>query len=1352
MKMRSFFLTLALAGFTALQAGAQGSILAKTYYLNEFNGTTVNDVNGAWSSNSTMPGSISQADGSLIVDLANTSDYGTLILTLNTPIDLTEDSKVSLEWKFENVVFTNNAGTNPELSLAVYLADAGSYENGHSKATNPSLKIVQGQWAIGTYDPLHYSSGGSNDDQPAFVCNPATVKYIKIAYLQNSGGKIVSGTLKISRLEIGKRPLIAHDKATQSLLESNTYVNDFSDIHDGTHQVFCDKYIQPNENGALDLWMGPAGLGADARMLIDKLAKPLDLSNTADRVLVLKGRATAVSPTDGRTLGIHLYTKAVNEGLGIYMNMANDKKLRLKGPVLTVNNNSEFTITVDLNNPDNYQDGAAGKGANFDWSKIGAWGLYTRPNGNILADAHIYIDEVRIGAERIPLNLELNTYTPQSGALTVTSTPAATATTVWKNAETGAILTPTGFNINGSTWNITAPFETGNYYTLSVNDPVYYCSNPLTFTADGLKTAVDVTVLSFDDSSLKIKLSRLIDLTGADFTLYNLTAGSVVTIASLSKRGEEYTLEADLPVGARYSLVIAKDGYYFGAPLRLDKQGGTSSGEPIDREALVKRHTVHIDKMTDNELPQMGNGEIAFSIDVTGLQTFYGNTLSHWGWHSVPCPPELYAGFDKPHDALKLKQYNYNGRQLGLRTTSSGQTALYNWMRENPHRFSLGRLRFLLTKSNGTQIAASDVKDIDQTIDLWRGIVTSRYTIEGVQVNVETCVDPASGALAVRVNSPLITGERLRIEWAFPYGHHSNPGADWTKPEKHSSTRLEKNNRLEISRQMDDTQYHAVLAYESAATLSEPAAHTFVVTPGKQSDTFAFTVHYSPEYTDNTPAVDAAFAASGEGWETFWRSGGAVDLSESSDSRWKELERRIVLSQYLLAINSSGSLPPQESGLFSNTGEWNGKFHLEMHWWHAAHYALWGRFPLFDRSLQYYRDALPKAKELAQSQGFKGARFVKMSGPDNEDAPSGTGPLIIWQQPHPIFYAELEYRLNPSHEVLEKWKNVMKETADFMADFAYFDAAGDRYVLGPPVATVPENTDYATSKNPTFELSYWHTGLRWAQIWRQRLGLERERHWDEVMDKLSALPLQDGLYLQQEGMSNTYTSMNWEHPSLIGPGGMLPYDRADRETVKRTVAKVWDVWQWDRCWGWDFPMMAMAAAKNGRQSIAIDALLHPSTKNAMNRVGLSSGGPYPYFPANGGLLYAIALMAAGWDGAPDISAPGFPNDGVSWKVRYEGLSKAPDSFEPVTNTQYNKVSGSNIIVYPNPARQTMYIHSDYPVRNLQVFNLQGMNMVNGRNTGKEVDVSALPDGIYQVKIQTDKDIVVRKVLINKTVK
>ena len=44
--------------------------------------------------------------------------------------------------------------------------------------------------------------------------------------------------------------------------------------------------------------------------------------------------------------------------------------------------------------------------------------------------------------------------------------------------------------------------------------------------------------------------------------------------------------------------------------------------------------------------------------------------------------------------------------------------------------------------------------------------------------------------------------------------------------------------------------------------------------------------------------------------------------------------------------------------------------------------------------------------------------------------------------------------------------------------------------------------------------------------------------------------------------------------------------------------------------------------------------------------------------ANGGLLYAVGLMAAGWDNAPKRNAPGFPANG-QWNVRWESLSPGP---------------------------------------------------------------------------------------------
>jgi hypothetical protein len=234
---------------------------------------------------------------------------------------------------------------------------------------------------------------------------------------------------------------------------------------------------------------------------------------------------------------------------------------------------------------------------------------------------------------------------------------------------------------------------------------------------------------------------------------------------------------------------------------------------------------------------------------------------------------------------------------------------------------------------------------------------------------------------------------------------------------------------------------------------------------------------------------------------------------------------------------------------------------------------------------------------------------------------------------------------------------VVFATADFLASFAFYDAATQRYVLGPPLFVVSENTDPRTTVNPAFELSYWRFGLRIAQQWRERLGLSPDPEWERVRQGLAALPTEDGLYVLHEGIRDMWTKWNFEHPALIGAYGWLPGDAVDLPTMQRTAERVFAVWNYDRTWGWDFPMLAMCAARLGETEKAADFLLHPAGGFQFNDCGLASGGPFPYLPSNGGLLYAVAMMAAGWDGAPHHNAPGFPANG-RWVVRSEGLKPA----------------------------------------------------------------------------------------------
>jgi hypothetical protein len=402
------------------------------------------------------------------------------------------------------------------------------------------------------------------------------------------------------------------------------------------------------------------------------------------------------------------------------------------------------------------------------------------------------------------------------------------------------------------------------------------------------------------------------------------------------------------------------------------------------------------------------------------------------------------------------------------------------------------------------------------------------------------------------------------------------------------------------------------------------------------------------------PTVAKTQRAVAAHWKTFWSTGGAIDLSQSKDPRWKELERRIVLSQYQMAAQSAGSWPSAENGLMG-IDSWSSQFHMEMVWWHLAHYGLWNRWPMAQRALGCYQEFLPVARQLAKQFNYKGAKWGKQVGPEGRTAPWEGSFVLHWQQPHPIFFAELEYRLRPTRATLKKWSDIVFATADYMADFPTADEQGV-YHLRP----IMPPSEQGITRDTGFDLAYWRWGLDQAQRWRERMGQSRESRWDAVRDHLAPLPTVDGVFVHSAEWHDTYTKRAWEHPDPIGVLGMLsPMEGVDRKTAHRTVLKVWETWDWTKCWGWDFPWMAMAAARVGEPQIAIEALLkNAGSKNHYDTRGVNTGGPCPYLPGNGGLLYAVAMMAAGWDGASTSDAPGFPKDG-SWVVRWEGLKPAP---------------------------------------------------------------------------------------------
>jgi hypothetical protein len=657
----------------------------------------------------------------------------------------------------------------------------------------------------------------------------------------------------------------------------------------------------------------------------------------------------------------------------------------------------------------------------------------------------------------------------------------------------------------------------------------------------------------------------------------------------------------------------------------------------------------------------VGNGAFCFTADYTGLQTLYDEyaaaddsfplcTMAEWGWHSYPGAP-------RGDSSLRLSPFDTFGRPVFYAVDDTGQEELFKALRQNAHKFHLGIIGF---EFSGAALSSKVCKPLTQTLNLWEGILSSEFTIENERVLTETFVHPLEDTVYLRFSSPLAAQGRLKVRMTFPYGSHRKSGADFAGPGRHRTVITAKTGgTICLERLMDGTRYrvtvsggafHAEAAGEHSLIFSAEAGEAEMAFRFEPLSVPAAGIDRELRETGPSASFAEARAACTGFWKEYWSSGGAIDFSGSTDLRARELERRILLSRYLIAIQSRGSLPPAETGLSCNS--WYGKFHLEMHYWHSAHFALWGQVGELKKNLAWYKKMLPLARRIAGGQGYRGARWPKMCDPTGYNTPSSIAVLLIWQQPHPIMLADLCYRAAPAADFLRDYRDLVVETAEFMESFVHWEESGDggRYVLGPPYIPAQERHDPRLVLNAPYELEYFRWGFAQADRWLERLG-EAPR-FGGVAEKLALPPKKGGLYLAHENCPETFTKLPFytDHPSMLAMYGVLKSEKVDPAIMSATLDKVLSAWDMRTFYGWDFSMMTMCAWRLGRLDDAIDILLMESPKNTWlpnghNRQTGDNALPL-YLPGNGGLLIAAAMMAAGKNG------PAFPK---GFTVKAEGL-------------------------------------------------------------------------------------------------
>ncbi|MCX6261472.1 MAG: hypothetical protein NTY95_11710, partial [Bacteroidia bacterium] len=307
---------------------------------------------------------------------------------------------------------------------------------------------------------------------------------------------------------------------------------------------------------------------------------------------------------------------------------------------------------------------------------------------------------------------------------------------------------------------------------------------------------------------------------------------------------------------------------------------GCKKNSQIDRFSLVTRHNIEISEIDSLNSLSVGNGEFAFTIDITGLQTFpqyYSKgislgTMSNWGWHTGDNP----AGY-KLSDVYRT--YEIHGREVNYvhqfrGNEDSVKTAASEWLRSNPHRIHLGMIGLQIIKEDGTEINVDDIKNPVQRLDLWTGEIKSRFLIGNTSVDVVTVCHPGKDIVSARVTSKLISEKRLKIRISFPLGVSSPSGYDFGQPDKHSTLILSDSDNETILEQKQDNDKFYVKVYHQNAGLKVYGKHLFCLEPVADS-VLEFSCFFTKEFPDaKADSFEEVTEASKKNWSDFWMTRG----------------------------------------------------------------------------------------------------------------------------------------------------------------------------------------------------------------------------------------------------------------------------------------------------------------------------------------------------------------------------------------------------------------------------------------------------------------------------------------------
>jgi len=142
----------------------------------------------------------------------------------------------------------------------------------------------------------------------------------------------------------------------------------------------------------------------------------------------------------------------------------------------------------------------------------------------------------------------------------------------------------------------------------------------------------------------------------------------------------------------------------------------------INRYDLVNRHRVVISQADSLNSLTVGNGDFAFTVDITGLQSFPEyhisgiplGTFSNWCWHSDLNP----EGFQHTQT---VKEFRVGDRNVAYyhdygREKDSPRARASGYLRQNPHRMNMGLVGLKILDENGRRVGPDAIENPRQVL------------------------------------------------------------------------------------------------------------------------------------------------------------------------------------------------------------------------------------------------------------------------------------------------------------------------------------------------------------------------------------------------------------------------------------------------------------------------------------------------------------------------------------------------------------------------------------------------------------------------------------------------------------